>query len=172
MRTGNLDVQGDALSEIWFANGWFRSIGSTNTTRFEAQLAEVDIALQLPRGQLKAFGGYIHYADNDPGAGNQRDVYYYAVELVHDLSRNLYAAARFSRIVAPDGFPIVGNGDVGYYLFGPLTRDIWRLSLGAGYRWNRNFILKTEYAFEQGAEIGGRRRTHNDLFAAQAAFRF
>jgi len=109
----------------------------------------------------------------DSTADNHRDIYYYCVEGVHDLVRKLYAGARFSQIFAPNGFPIAANGDPSQFLFsGTLTDEIWRLSLCLGYRWSENLILKTEYTFERGKEVGGGTRNHEDLFAIQAAFKF
>jgi len=128
--------------------------------------------MHLPHGHVKAFGGYIRYDDNDPTANNRRDVYYYSIEGVHDIYHKLYAGARFSQIFAPKGFPIVGNGDMDAYLFGPLTDRMWRLSLGLGYRWNEHFVLKTEYTMERGKETGGGNRNHEDLFATEAVFGF
>jgi hypothetical protein len=172
MRTGDLSVQGDLLSALWFGNAFFRSIGSAQTTQFHANLVEGDVEAHWPRGHLKAFGGYIRYDDNDPASNNRRDVFYYAVEGVQDLGRKFYAGARFSQILAPGGFPIVGNGNLTEYFFGPLTDEIWRLSLGLGYRWNRNLLVKAEYSFERGKESSGYARNDEDLVAMEAAFKF
>jgi len=57
-------------------------------------------------------------------------------------------------------------------MFGPLTRNLWRLSLCLGYRFSQNLILKAEYSFEQGQELEGDARDHENLFALEAAFRF
>ena len=121
---------------------------------------------------MKAFGGYIRYNDNDPSGADARNVYYYSVEGVHDVYGKLYAAARFSQIIAPDGFPLVGNGDMGTYLFGPLTDRLWRLSLGLGYRWNENLALKSEYSLERGKEADGTKRDHEDMFSTEVVFGF
>ena len=172
MRTGDLAVQGDVLSAMWFAGGFFRSLGSPATTKFHANLVEGDVDVRIPHGHLKAFGGYVNYNDNDPTADNSRGVYYYSVEAVHDLVGRLYAGARFSQVLADKGFPVVGNGNMGGYLFGPLTRDLWRLSLGLGYRWSENLLVKAEYSFERGRLLDGTTRDDEDLFAAEAAFRF
>jgi hypothetical protein len=94
------------------------------------------------------------------------------VEAVHDLTRNLYVGGRFSQIFANGGFPILANGTFGEYFFGNLTDQIWRLSLGVGYRFSSNLVLKTEYSLEQGRVEGGDSRSHENLFAAEAAFRF
>jgi hypothetical protein len=68
---------------------------------------------------------------------------------------------------------IGGLGDVNEYVFGgTLTEEIWRLSLGLGYRWSPNLITKIEYALERGKEVGGDKRNHEDLLALQAAFKF
>ncbi len=170
MRTGNLNSQQDMLSAQWFAGGFFRSLGAG--TMFDADLVEGDAEWRFNRGHLKAFGGYIHYGDNDPTADNQRDVYYYSVEGIHDVTKKLYAGARFSQIFARKGFPIVGNGDMNEFLFGPLTEEMWRLSVGLGYRWNQHLVLKTEYSLERGREVGGINRDHEDLLAAELAFGF
>jgi hypothetical protein len=173
MRTGDLTNPDDWWSELYFANGWFLPLGSTDTTKFHANLVEGDVEVRLPHGHVKVFGGYAHYDDNDPNADNRRDMYYYSVEAVHDVTHKLYAAARFGQIFVKDGYPIGGLGDMNSYVFGgKLTDEIWRLSLGLGYRWSPNLITKIEYCFEQGKEVGGNQRDREDLFAVQAAFKF
>ena len=172
MRTGQLDVNGDRMSALWFGNGFFRSLGTAGTTEFHANLAEGDIEVRLPHGHLNAFGGYIHYDDNDPARNNARDAFYYSIEAVRDLTHKLYAGARFSEVLTDQGMPIVGNGAFGDYFFGPLTDHLWRLSLGLGYRFSDNLNLKLEYSFERGETINGEARDHEDQFAAEAAFKF
>jgi hypothetical protein len=173
MRTGDLTPPGDYWSELYFGNGWFLPPPSTNATTFHVNLVEGDIQFRLPHGYFKAFGGYIRYDDNDSSAGNGRDIYYYSVEGVHDLVHKLYAGVRFSQIIAPNGFPIAGNGNLDNYLFsGTLTEQLWRLSLCLGYRWSENLLLKTEYTFERGKLVDGTSRNHEDLFALEAAFKF
>ncbi len=171
MRTGNLSVH-NGVSALWFANGFFRSLGSPDTTTFHANLVEGDVQARLPWLQLHTAGGYINYGDNDPVANNHRDVYYYYVEGEHDFTHKFYGAARFSQIFAPNGFPIVGNGPMGEYLFGPLTTEYWRLSLGLGYRFSPNLLVKGEYAFNQGRELDGEARIQENVFALEAAFKF
>ena len=171
MRTGDLSAKNDQLSELWFGNGFLRALGST-ATRFNAELAEGDAQLRFRRGHVKAAGGYLHYADNDLSNSNARDVYYYSAEGVLNFTSKFFGAARFSQILADKGFPIVGNGHFAEYLFQTLTKDLWRLSLGAGYRPNPNLVLKLEYSFERGQELGGDKRDHENFFGAQAALRF
>lgn len=175
MRTGQLDSNGDPWSALWFGNGFIRPLGAA--TKFHAELVEGDLSFRLPRGHVSLSGGYVHYDDNEPGVDNQRDVYHYSVEAVHELTHKLYAAVRFSQVFAHDGFPILGNGQFGEYFFGyptpaKLTEEIWRLSLGLGYRWGENLLTKAEYTFERGKVLGGERREHEDLFALEAAFKF
>jgi hypothetical protein len=173
MRTGDLDAVNDYWSKLWFASAWFLPSGSTNATKYHAELVEGDVSLRLPHGHIKAFGGYVHYDDNDPFADNSRDIYYYSLEGVHDLTRKLYAAVRFSQIFADKGMPIGANGQMDDYVFsGVLTEEIWRLSLGLGYRWSQNLLVKAEYSFERGKELGGEKRNHEDMFAVEAAFKF
>jgi len=172
MRTGNLDVAQDGMSALWFGNGWIRSLGSPQTTVFHANLVEGDVDIRLPGFRLRTAGGYIGYGDNDPTANNGRDVYYYYVEGVKDITHKFYGAARFSQIMARNGFPIVGNGDYTTYFFDELTGDYWRLSLGLGYHISSNLMVKGEYSFNRGHEADGESRLHEDEFALEAAFKF
>ncbi len=171
MRTGDLDVMNDYWSELWFANDWITPVDSTTTTLLHANLVEGDVAVRLPHGHLKAFGGYIRYGDNDPTANNGRDIYYYSVEAVHDITRQLYAGARFSQIFADQGYPMVGLGDFDAY-FGVLTKELWRLSLGMGWRFSDRLLVKAEYTLERGKELGGAPRKNEDFLGAEAAFKF
>jgi hypothetical protein len=171
MRTGDLAID-DYWSEIYFANGWIVPIGGTNLTRYWGNIVEGDVIVKLPRGRIHAFGGYIRYDDNDPDANNKRDLYFYSVEAVHDITRKLYLGARFSQIFAPNGYPLVGNGNMGTYLSGRPATELWRLSMGLGYRWSENLVFKAEYSFEQGKEITGQKRNNEDFFGFEAAFKF
>jgi hypothetical protein len=172
MRTGTINVQNDVLSAMWFGNGFFRSLGSTNTTTFQTTLFEGDINIRLPILALRTFGGYIQYSDNDTAADNYRQVYYYSGEGILDLTKKFYVVGQFSQIFAPNGFPIVADGTMNDYLFGPLTEEIWRLSLGLGYRFSPHFVAKTQYTIEQGKLVGGAERNQENLFGAQLAFGF
>ena len=172
MRTGDLNAQKDVLSAMWFGGGFFRSLGSPGTTLFHTDLVEGDVQAHFKRFQFKGAGGYIHYGDNDPLGSNKRDVYYFYTEGVQNLTRKLYAAARFSEVFAHNGFPIVGNGPMGTYLFNELTSQYWRLSLGMGYRFSPNLLVKGEYSFNRGEQVDGTPRDHEDLFALEAAYKF
>jgi hypothetical protein len=176
MRTGDLDADLDYLSALWFGGGWFRSIGGPGTTRFHANLVEGDVAVRWSGGQLKAFGGAICYDDNDPQNSNARSMSFYTVEGRQQLTRQLYAAARFSQIFANHGYPLTGAGTMDEYFlnYSPaaLTTELWRLTFGLGYRFNDHLLIKTEYSIERGQTVGGETRDHEDFFAAEAAFRF
>jgi len=172
MRTGHLDAKNDFLSAMWFGNGFFRSLGSVDTTKFEANLAEGDVEVRLSHGVIRAFGGYIHYDDNDPAGQKRRDAYYYTVEGVHDLIGKLYAAARFSQIFADKGLPIIANGTFKEYFQEELTKELWRLNLGLGYRFSDNLLAKVEYSFGGGKTTSGTSRDHEDFLGAEVAFKF
>ena len=173
MRTGKLDVKDDGVSELWLGPGLVYSLGSANTTTFQANLFEGDVHLRFPRLTLKAAGGVLQYDDDDPSANNRREVYYYYIEGVQNIHNGLYAAVRWSQAFADRGFPIGGNGDANTYAFGPdLTKDLWLLSLGLGYRWSNELIVKAEYSLERGRTINNTSRNREDLFAITAAFRF
>ena len=70
------------------------------------------------------------------------------------------------------GFPIVGYGNFSDYFFTDLSTELWRLSLGIGYRFSDQLVIKTEYSFELGREVGGDSRDHEDFFGTEAAFKF
>jgi hypothetical protein len=189
MRTGDLSVNNDGVSDIWFGGGFFQSIGSANTTLFHVNLAELDATARWKGGYVKAAGGYADYDDNDPtpvvagsvapsGYGtvaggtpttdHHRDIYYSYIEALQHLTPKIYAVTRFSQIRAAGGYPIVGDSPT----FGLPTSDLWRLSLGLGYDLNRHVILKTEYMFERGQLSTGGPRNHEGMFATEVAFKF
>jgi hypothetical protein len=170
MRTG--DIASTApLSALWFANGFFMPMPHSTATLFHADVFEADAQYKWSNGYVRGAGGYAHYADNDPVERHRRDIYYYYIEAVQKLSRRFYAAGRVSQIVAPHGFPLVGNGEAADYE-GELTKNLWRLSLGLGYRYSQHLVLKTDYSFEQGREQNGDARRHESVFGAEAAFQF
>ena len=173
MRTGNLNAE--QLSAMWFAGGFFRSIGSANTTLFHAEAVEGDISARWKRwngGHVSAFGGWAGYHDNDKPSANSRDIYYYSAEVLQNLPKKFYAVTRFSEAFCHNGIPMVGYGNFGDYFFGTQTTELWRLSLGLGYRFSDRLVLKTEYSFERGTEVGGDARNREDFFGTEAAFKF
>jgi hypothetical protein len=173
MRTGELSVNNDQMSAMWFGNGFFRSIGDpASTHRFHADMVEGDVEFLFPRGHLKLAGGAAYYDDNDKVNDNRRDIYYYSAEGLFRFNQQFYAAARFSQIFADGGYPIIGNGTWGEYFYSKMTEDIWRLSLGFGYTPNPNLTFKIEYAIERGHTTSGEQRNREDFFGAQAAIRF
>jgi hypothetical protein len=171
MRTGDLNAQNDGSSAEWFANETFQSIGSPATTTFHVNAVELDMTARWASGHVQAFGGYAQYGDNDPAADNRRDIFYYSAEVIQNLPEKFYAAARFSEVIADKGIPLLGNGDYGDY-GDALTSDLWRLSLGLGYRFSDQLIIKTEYSLERGKELSGESRDHEDFFGTEAVFKF
>lgn len=171
MRTGDLNAEDDYLSAIWFGNGFFRSIGSAATTKFHADAIEGDITARWSSGHIGVFGGYVHYGDNDPTRDNGRDIYYYSVEAMQKLPHKFYIASRFSHILAPEGYPLVGFGNFDDYFFKTHTTSLWRFSIGGGYRFSERLLVKVEYSFENGSEAGGEGRSSN-FFGTEAAFKF
>jgi hypothetical protein len=172
MRTGDLSVQNDNWSALWFGNGWGQSIGGPGTSWFRLNLVEGDIDMNFSRGSLKMFGGYIHYNDNDPAGHNARDMYYYCLEGVTDVTRKFYLATRFSQVFARNGYPIPGEGNFNEYYYANPTTQLWRLSLGAGYRFSKRLVVKVEYAFEHGQTANGDNRNDEDFIGTEAAFKF
>lgn len=171
MRTGNVNAQNGGLSAEWFGNGFFQSIGSPATTTFHINAVELDATARWANGHVRAFGGYAQYGDNDSTANNSRDIFYYSAEVVQNLPKRFYVVTRFSEVIADDGYPIVGNGNSNDY-FSALANDLWRLSLGIGYRFSDRLIFKTEYSFEGGRQVNGVSRNNENFFGSEIAFKF
>ncbi|HEX3626835.1 MAG TPA: hypothetical protein VH280_15595 [Verrucomicrobiae bacterium] len=169
MRTGS--VHASKTSAIWFGSSFFQSVGGPATGWFHTDLVQGDIKASWSSSYVSAFGGFGHYGDNDPAANNGRDFFYYAVEGMQNLPKNFYVATRFSQVLCDKGIPVQGFGSrTGYYE--ALARELWRLSLGAGYRFSPNLTVKVEYAFEDGQDIDNLSRNHENFFGTEAAFRF
>jgi Phosphate-selective porin O and P len=169
IRTGNVNAQ--STSAEWFSSGFFQSIGSPATTTFHVNAVELDLTARWTSGYVRAFGGYAQYGDNDPTMGNNRDIFYYSAEVVQNLPKNFFAVTRFSEVIADKGIPIVGSGNSSVY-FSALTTDLWRLSLGIGYRFSDRLIIKTEYSFEGGQQVNGDSRNQENFFGTEVAFKF
>jgi hypothetical protein len=174
MRTGELATVADALSEVWFANGFFRAIGPVaRTPTFQANLWEADARARWKTGSLGAAFGQAHYTDRDPVANNERRMTYGYLELVQTLTGGLYGATRYSEIAAPGGYPLAGWGNVGRYFFSPiLTERLQRLSVGLGYRFGDPLVIKFEYTWETGRTTTGLKRDQEDFFGSEVAVKF
>jgi hypothetical protein len=175
MRTGELAAPSgtDFLSEAWFANGFFRSIGSATTTAFWASLAEADARAHWRGGHVSAALGQVRYNDNDRRAANARRMRYGYLEAMQSIAGGLYGAARFSRISAPRGYPLAGWGSMGRYFFSPsLTEELRRFSLGLGYRFGPPLVLKLEYAWESGRMLTGAPRDRENFFGTELGMKF
>lgn len=169
MRTGDIATK-EFLSAMWFGNFFFTPLPGTHPQNFHANLFEGDVHYKWSSGYVHGAGGYAGFGDDDRVQHHHRDIYYYYGEGVQHLTKRFYAAARFSQILAVHGYPLVGNGDDGYE--NVLTQNLWRLSLGLGWRYNQHLLLKADYSFERGREQNGTARHHEDMFGAEAAFQF
>ncbi len=69
---------------------------------------------------------------------------------------------------------MVGHGKFQKFLFDEdeLAKELWRLSLGIGYRIGRNVLLKAEYTFENGTQANGGERNKENFIGVEAAVRF
>jgi len=176
MRTGDIEVTGDYSSEAWFSDAFFRAIGVPGAaTTFDVELAELDAAYRWKTGHLKAAYGWVRYEDNNPTVDSSRDMTYYSLEGMQYLTDHLFAAARYSAIDAPGGYPIAGQGSAGKYFYNPyapLTKDLQRLSLGLGYRFADPVIWKIEYSWEDGHLANGAKRADEDMFSSLLGVRF
>lgn len=165
MRTGDISNV-EFLSALWFGNGFFMPLPNTAASRFHADLFEGDVNYKWNSGYVHGAGGFAYWADD---ANNHRDIYYYYTEAVQQLPKKFYLAGRFSQIIPLHGYPIVGNSPD---YFAVNTRNLWRLSLGGGWRYNQHFLVKADYSFERGREQNGDARHQEDMFGVEAAFQF
>ena len=179
LRTGELKVEtatvpGDGLSSLWFANGFFRELGSTKTTgKFWASLYESDATARWKGGHATAALGRLQFDDSDLTANNARRMRYGYLEAAQDLAGGLYGAARYSEIRAPNGYPLAGWANPGEYFFAPsLTEVLKRLSLGVGYRFGPPLVLKLEYSWEWGRQTNGAKRDQEYFFGTEVGLRF
>ena len=174
MRTGDLNVKNDSLSALWIGNGFFRALGApATTTVFSADLAELDAAARWKRGTLKATAGWVKFDDDDTTRSNARRLRYYSLEGVQEIAGGMFAAARWSEMRVARGYPLVGWGNFGTFMFAsPPTTYLRRLSAGLGYRLSKPIVLKFEYAWERGRLTNGVERNHENLLSTELALQF
>lgn len=174
MRTGELAPAADNLSELWFGNGFFRSLGpASRTGAFWVNLAEADATVRWQDGQLSAALGRARYDDSDRGADNARRLNYGYVEAVQKIAGGLYGAARHSGITVRGGYPLAGWGTMGAFFFRPvLTEALRRTSVGLGYRFGPPLVLKVEYAWESGRTTTGAARDSENFFGTELGVKF
>lgn len=173
MRTGDIDIENDECTEMWFGNSYLYSLGGAETTEeFSYDMAQLDARLTWEGGHAIGSVGTIAYKDDDTAAEHDNDAAYYSVEASQDLFTKWFAAARYSAVHSSDGFPVLGQAGYNPVFTDLLVDDIYRLSLGVGYRWSDQIVLKTEYSLERGDRTDGGDLDEQDQFAAQAAFGF
>ncbi len=173
MRTGDLDAAGDALSELWFAGGFFRAIGAS-ARLFRADLAQWDGAWNTKRTRIAGHVGRVWFDDDDPNQATGVRMIYYGIEAVQFAGEKLHGAARFSRIQADGaGYPLVGTGDFGRFFFrSPLTSHLTRFTFGLGYRFGPPLWWKLEYTIEDGRFVAGAPRDAENLVASEISLKF
>ena len=175
MRTGSIQVKRDTYSSLWFGNGFFRSIGSGGTTEFDVNLVQMDQRFDWRGGHVGFAEGAAFYDDNDPLRNNRRDFVHIAVEGVQEVTKHVFGAARFSQVFVGKGYPLAGLGDPGRFFYSaeaPSITDIWRLSLGAGYRFSPAMVLKAEYAWERAQNVQGPVRSLEEFYGIELGVRF
>lgn len=174
MRTGELATVADNLSEVWFANAFFRALGPAKSTAvFWANLYEADAVARWKGGRASLALGQVRFDDSDTTADNSRRIRYGSLEVTQDITEKLFGAARYSEIRAPGGYPLAGWGSAGTFFFRPsLTEELRRLSLGAGWRFGPPLIWKMEYTRESGRMLNGAPRDQEDFFGSEIAVRF
>lgn len=175
MRTGELRVAsesapGDSISNLWFGNGFFRSLGAGYApSKFWVSLWEGDAVGRWKGGQLSASVGGARYGDNSRISGSERLIHFGFLEATQLLTPKLGIAARHSWINAPGGYPMVGMGPFGRAV---ATTDLRRTSLGFAYHFGPPLVLKLEHAWEGGHTVAGAPRGREDFFGAEVGMRF
>ncbi|MEM9158318.1 MAG: hypothetical protein AAGB46_04655 [Verrucomicrobiota bacterium] len=173
MNTGDINVAGDGATELWIGDTRFRSIGSAGTSEFDVELFQLDGSFGWRGGIVKTAIGSARYEDNDPLGSNLRDIDFFQVEALQNLTPELYAVLRYSQLEADGGYLIAGNGDPAIFIgSGILTEELERLSLGLGYLPAENVIAKLEYSFEEGSQSDGSEREDTDQLSAELGVRF
>ncbi len=172
MRTGELKSAAEPLSEVWLGNNVFRNIGSARSTIHQADLAEIDGRYTWSTGHIWASVGRARYEDNDPLSNNTRHFNYYQIEGMQSFGGKFYGAIRFSSLRVDKGYPLAGIGNFNKYFLGTLqTKELERVSVGGGYRFNPSLVLKADYTLENGELTTGADRD-NRMLSAQAALGF
>lgn len=174
LRTGELATVADNLSDLWFANAFFRALGpAASTGTFWASLFEGDARARWRDGHLSAALGQVRFDDSDTRTDNSRRIRYGYLELVQGIADRLYGAARYSQIRVPRGYPLAGWGQMGTFFFRPsLTEELRRFSLGLGYRFGPALVWKTEYTWEDGRLVNGAQRSREDFFGSEIGVKF
>ncbi len=174
LRTGRLATVADSLSEVWFANGFFRALGpASRTSTFWANLYQADARARWATGHVAVALGRGRFDDSDPLLDNSRRLRFGSVEVVQTIAGGLYGAARFSKISVPGGYPLAGWGSLGAFFFRPtLTDRLRRTSLGLGYRFGPPLVLKVEYTSESGRTTFGVKREDEDFFGTELGVKF
>ena len=173
MRTGDIDPEKEVLTELWFGNGFFRSIGSESTTKFDVEIAQLESTFAWQNGELKVDYGEIWYRDNDPNSSNSRDFEFWQIEAQQEIGENLYAAARYSGMNVDKGYPVAGMAARGFNFFGPFfAKELRRLSLGFTYWVHSDVVIKLDYTMEDGDQLSGSKRSNTDIFSAEVGARF
>ncbi len=173
MTTGGIDTENETLSELWFGNGFFRSIGSPDTSEFSVDLYQLDGRYTWQSGQLNFAYGRAWYEDNDPLTDNRRNFEFWKIEGQQELTQTLTAAIRYSGMDVQQGYPVAGMGSRGRYFFGPfMTEKLRRLSTGLSYWPHKDLVLKVDYTLEDGYFSNGTKRTDTDIFTAEVGARF
>ncbi len=169
MRTGRLQSVNEN-SEVWIGNAVFRNVDGSSV--HQAELGEIDASYHWNGGHLLGTLGRARYSDN---ASFDSTIHfrYYQIEAVQSITHEFYAALRYSGLSADGaGYPLTGLGNFSKYFLGTLrTKDLQRLSIGAGYRFNPSLLLKTEYSYENGELTSGAPRD-NHLVSFESALGF
>ncbi len=173
MRTGDLDVEKDELGEIWFGDDFLRpQSGPEQDGVFSAEFYQADVRWSWKHGHIAGAGGYMNYREDTDISTEGRTAWYASLEVVQDLTRSVYAAARGSLIDPDSSFCIPGLSPIRDDATSFQVTKIWRTGLGLGWRIQQDLTFKAEYVWERGELIDGARLDEQDMAAAEIAFAF
>lgn len=106
---------------------------------------------------------YGEFSDDVKGASNRNGQFGF-VEGTYNLTKKFYTAARYSIVDLNDGQTASLNS---------ITTDRYqRYSLGLGYRWSENTILKVGYDWNYEGQAAGTKDTSNNLLSAVVVSQF
>lgn len=194
---------GKGETEFWLSGFNIEPLGTTSaasgaspSTTVDGQAVEADLILsRKDLGRAWLSGGYL-YANDGGGDEFDRIIRWFTGELLGEIPRTagkLYGLARYSvvgtfspalgyrfagtEIAIPPAFTEANTSP--YSGFNYDQRDLYRYTLGLGYRHTENILAKLEYSWEGSHLIEPAKtpanlaqRGRRDFFIAEAAFRF
>jgi hypothetical protein len=189
-KQGNNTVKG--TSEFWLSGMHIQPLGATTaaggaspSNMVAGQALEGDVVISDPHlGRIWANYGYLSTQDGGGGVFN-RIIRWYTGEIlgyVPSTKEKAYVVGRYSAIGTfnPNlGYRfagtelannVLGNNSSPYAALNYNQRDLYRWSLGVGYKFTENVVWKAEYSWEDTHLIDSAKTSANLSFVGQHNF--